>query len=213
MQDKMKVIGKLSSNVSSTDSKKDTEASIHDHKSDFSKITSFENQDGSEIDQNGQIELDFGPDSKLTQLFNAEMMSQIESPNEMSYPGMKQSCSDLFNINQVSDNSHIDNDTIQGDDDEMPENNFSQDLVGSKKHPEDDIGLRVDSHKRRSFAQNALYRSESKIFLQDSGYGSEDDCISESCELEHCYSHESSMNFSNVGQFQEPSNMLRSMSN
>jgi hypothetical protein len=133
------------------------------------------------------------------------MLSQIDMPNEMSYTGYKPSCPALFNINQVSNNCPLELESEAGKHDDDTEGNFDEGLAHSKKHPEDDIGMRVNTHNRRSFAQNALYRSETKMLHQDIGlgYGSEEDCYSDSGEFEAVYSHESSMNFSNTGQFHD----------
>lgn len=176
----------------------------------------FENQEGSDIDQkindtefdqfckfeifDQKSHFEFG-DSRLNQLLKPDMLSQIDIPNEMSYPGIKSSCSALFDINQVSNNFSQDLESEGEKNDEILDGKFDQRLACSKKNAEDDIGLRVDSHQRRSFIHNALFRSETKINHQDLGYGSEEDCISESGEFEpgFTHSHESSMNYSNMG--------------
>lgn len=131
----------------------------------------------------------------------------------MSYPGQKHTPS-LFSINQVSSNYPHDLDSDFGKHDEAFEDNFVQGLSCAKKCPEEDVGLRVDSHKRRSFAHRALYRSETKVLAQpDQGYGSEEDCYTESGEFEHCYSHESSLNFSSFGQFPDLPVLMPTASN
>jgi hypothetical protein len=197
--------------ISSADSKKDTEASSSGPKSEYSKTTPFGAHDGSDSDQK-ITELDLSAkfeifdqkshfelgDHRLQSLLQPDLLSQIEIPNEMSYPGQKHS-SNLFSINQVSSNYPHDLDSDVGKHDEAFEDNFVQGLACAKKHPEEDVGLRVDSHKRRSFAHRALFRSESKIITQDQGYGSEEDCYSESGEFEQGYSHESSLNYSSFG--------------
>jgi hypothetical protein len=124
------------------------------------------------------------------------MLTQVDAQNDLSYPGMKSSCSAMFDINQVSNNSPVclENEIVK--DDDIGEGQFIQSISCQKKNPEDDIGLRFDSHNRRSFAQNALFKSESKLLPQDTGYGSEEDCYSESGEFDQGFSHESSMNFS-----------------
>lgn len=198
--------------ISSADSKKDTEASSHCQKSEYSKTTPFDTHDGSDIDQkitgvdlsaskfeifDQKSHFESG-DHRLQQLLQPDLLSQIEIPNEMSYAGQKLN-SDLFDINQVSSNYPHDLDSDVGKHDEAYEDNFVQGLSCSKKHPEEDVGLRVDSHKRRSFAHKALFRSESKILAQDQGYGSEEDCYTESGEFDPCYSHESSLNYSSYG--------------
>lgn len=86
----------------SASSKKDTEASTQGPKSEFSKITHFENQEGSDIEQklseadlsNVNFEIfdqkshfEFG-DHKLSHLLQPDMLSQMDIANEMSYPGV-----------------------------------------------------------------------------------------------------------------------------
>jgi hypothetical protein len=63
-----------------------------------------------------------------------DILSQIEHPNEMSYQGIKSSCSALFDINQVSDNSRNDVDTQGAKDDETMDNKFTQGISSSKKY-------------------------------------------------------------------------------
>ena len=74
------------------------------------------------------------------------MLSQIDIPNEMSYPGLKSSCSALFDINQVSNNFSQDLESEGGKNDEHLDGKFDQRLACTKMNRDDDIGLRVDSH-------------------------------------------------------------------
>jgi hypothetical protein len=64
--------------------------------------------------------------------------------------------SDL-NLNQVSYNLGC---HLLSEINEHPEEDdvcFSQQMQATKKFTEDDIGLRIDSYQRRSFAQNYLF--------------------------------------------------------
>jgi hypothetical protein len=226
MHDRMVAEEQQAFKISSADSKKDTEASSQSPQSEYSKTTPFENQDGSDIDQKlNEVDLstpkfeifdqkshfELG-DHRLHSLLHPDQLSQIELQNEMSYPGQNHS-SGLFDINQVSSNYPHDLDSDVGKHDEAFDDNFVQGLSCAKKHPEDDVGLRVDSHKRRSFAHKALFRSESKLIAPEIGYGSEEECYTESGEFEPGYSHESSLNFSSFGQFPDFPVIAQTLSN
>lgn len=140
-------------------------------------------------------------------MLQPDMLSQMEPHNEMSYPGMRSSVPALFDINQVSSNSNPETETEACKLSQDEEAEFEKGLVSTKKLHEEDVGLRIDSTMRRSFAQNALFRSESKILHHDIGYGSEED-YSETCEFEAGYSHESSMNFSSLSRLNESSSIV-----
>lgn len=80
------------------------------------------------------------------------MLSQIDVQNEMSYPGLKPSCSALFDINQVSNNSPVELDNDMVKDEDTLDENVIRAMSCHKKHQEDDICLRFASNQRISFA-------------------------------------------------------------
>ena len=89
--------------------------------------------------------------------------------NDMSYQEFKPIGSCLYDFNQVSYNSQEDFEHEASEDDK---NMYSQTIPCAKKYTEDDIGLRIDSLNRRSFAQKHLFRSAS-MMLQEDDYSDE----------------------------------------
>ena len=67
------------------------------------------------FDQKSHFELG---DHRLNSLLQPDMLTQVDAQNDMSYPGMKSSCSALFDINQVSNNSPVclENEIAKNDD-------------------------------------------------------------------------------------------------
>jgi len=199
-----------SCNESSMDSKKQTEASANDQKSECSKIVPFDNLEASDLEQRyspfefntnkNEIQIfdqkshyEFG-DHKLSQLLAPEALSCVDLQNEMSYQGFKGSDSMFFDLNQVSYNSPHDVVTEVHQDEEVDNHKFSQDIPCAKKFQEDDIGLRIASSHRRTFAQKYLFKSEAKAH-QDTEFMSEDDeyTFEQGCDFDEPVSHESSM--------------------
>ena len=105
-------------------------------------------------------------------MMSLDSLSYVDLASEMSYQE-KHSDNALFNLNQVSYNVAEELVITEEQEHEEDDHTFSQEVQGAKRFQEDDIGLRIDSHQRRSFAQKYLFKSESKAqFEQD--YMSED---------------------------------------
>lgn len=155
----------------SSASKKDTEASSQEQKSEFSKFMSFdqESSDSAFKLEFGQTAKDFGMfdqksqlhmgSPKLPTLMSSDLLSQVEVPHEMSYPCLHSNGS-LFDFNQEFNNYEDLND-FAGD--QFKENHFSRQMYASKKYSEDEIALRVDSTARRNFANHKLFQSGASL--------------------------------------------------
>lgn len=96
---------------------------------------------------------------------------------------------------------------MEGEGSEEERLTYSQANPCAKKFTEDDIGLRIDSHKRRSTAHQYLHRSESKMMLdqeyENDYYVEQPDYAEPSAEqtgeFESPGSNESSMNCQSLG--------------
>lgn len=178
MQDnQLSVNDSSSQDQMSSNSKKDTEASSQGHKSEYSKITLFECSDTDQknfklditsaapkfeiFDQQKHLKME---KPSFQSLLNADLMSNADLPNEMSYQEMMPSCLNLLDINQVSNNSlHDDAINSQIDELEFGGSLYTQGLGCTKKYIEDEVGLRISSSERRFFTNNALFRSSSVL--------------------------------------------------
>jgi hypothetical protein len=176
--------GQLSSNSS-----KDTQASSQEQKSEYSKITLFECSDSEQknfkLDNRkpGAIFEIFDNEKHIQQgkpslhnLLNADLLSCVDLPNEMSYQETKPAGLNLYDVNQVLNNSPLD-DAINGQitDDEFGGRLFGQEMNCPKRFEADEVGLRINSSERRSFAHNALFRSSS--IIQDMDCEFSEDCV------------------------------------
>jgi len=177
-------------------SKKDTEASSQELKSEFSKFMTFDQESSDGFFGHLDHKSSFGLASpKMTSLLSQDLLASVEVHNEMSYPGYHNTTS-LFDFNQVNiEDSPL---TLE----ELGGTMFATQLHGSKKYSEDEIALRVDSRDRRSFAHRQLFKSGASLH-QDDFEASDDYSPNEysaaGCDYDGMYSHESSLNPSACG--------------
>lgn len=216
MQDnKLNEADAASQGRSSCNSKKDTEASSHEFKSEFSKITQFECSDielkNFKLDTvSSSANFEIFDNEKHIQmgkpcmhsLLNADLLSCADLPNEMSYQEMHQKSLNLFDINQVSNNSLLaDAINVMPFEDGHDSRLFGQELNCQRRFNEDEVGLRINNTARRFFAHNALFRSASVIQDLDCEF-SEDIERNDQTESEFALqqSYEGTMNPSNFSE-------------
>jgi hypothetical protein len=91
---------------------------------------------------------------------STDLLSQVELPNELSYPCF-QSKGSLYDFNQEFNS--FDEDEQDMTVDQFKGNLFSAQMHASKKYGEDEIALRIDSAARRNFANRKLFQSGASL--------------------------------------------------